>query len=267
MSGPSRLALALLPALFLMLAACGGNADTVASPTPSADIPTPTSAPQAASPTAPDATVTPPVRVGDEPVGFMTEDGVTIRGHLYEPTGPRRKVVILAHMSSNDQRAWTAFAEELASQGVAAMTFDFRGYGETGGSRAVGQIDRDLDAAVRFIRSRDYTQVYLVGAEMGGTAALKVAARQEVAGIVSLSALTSFMGLDASADVAEVRRPKLFLASRDDADAARAVTFFMDNATGEKERELYDGRARGTDLLEGRTAEDVKRRIVALINR
>ena len=69
---------------------------------------------------------------------------------------------MLAHEFPKDQKAWTPFARELAARGVDALTFDFRGYGETGGTKDVAKIDRDMESAVRFIRSRDYAQVYVI---------------------------------------------------------------------------------------------------------
>jgi dienelactone hydrolase len=269
MPGPSRLALVALLSLSVLLVACnrggGGNAATPAPVTP-------TQLPQATAtetpPTVPDPTSTPVRRVGNEPVGFQTTDGVTIRGHLYEPTGPRRKVVILAHMSSNDQEAWSGFAQELAAAGIAALTFDFRGYGETGGAQDVPNIHRDLDAAVRFMRARDYPQVYVVGAEMGGTAALKVAASREVAGVVAVSAPRSIMGLNAEADVANIRAPKLFVASRDDpSGAADDLEYFRTRAPAPTETLLYDGRDQGTGFLEGAVASQFKAQITGFVSR
>jgi alpha-beta hydrolase superfamily lysophospholipase len=204
--------------------------------------------------------------VGDEPVGFETEDGVVVRGHLFEPTGPRRKVAVLAHASTNDQRAWTGFAQELARQGIAALTFDFRGFGETGGQRDIANVHRDLDAAVRFLRSRDYTQVYIIGEEMGGTAALKVAARQDLAGVVTLSARLSIMGLTAEPDLASVTEPKLFLVAQGDAQGATAAAAFMSATPGQKDSHVFAGSAIGVSLLQGATGEAVRQRILQFLN-
>ena len=255
-------------ALALSLAACdGGNNDTQGSPKVTATAPsgqasgtlTPS---EGATPSA----TTPGGRVSDEAVAFQTDDGVTVRGHVYSSPGPQRRAVILAHMFPNDQRAWQAFAPELAAIGIAALTFDFRGYGETGGSKDAAKIDLDLDAAVRFLKSRDYPLVYLVGASMGGTAALKVAARQDLAGVVSVSAPTNFMGLDARQDVASVSERKLFIASRGDGDAPAAVTFFMQSAPDPKQSQLFDGSAHGSELLQGASAGAFERLVIDFVS-
>ncbi len=204
----------------------------------------------------------------DEPVRFQTEDGVVISGHLYASAGPRRKVVVFAHEYPKDQKAWQGFAQELAASGIAALTFDFRGYGETAGSKDPTKADRDLSAAVRFIKSRDYLQVYVIGASFGGTAALKVLAKETgVTGLVTVSAPVEFMGLDARNDVASVRGAKLFLAARNDGSAAGAVGFFMQNALDPKESQVFEGSAHASDLLEGATAQPFRQAVLAFLNR
>jgi dienelactone hydrolase len=242
--------------LILLLVACGGGGDDESSgESPDVKVsPVDTSAGDKpageASPV--------PGTVSDEPVRFETADGVTVAGHLYSGGGPKRKVVVLAHEYPTSQKAWTAFARELATKGVDALTFDFRGYGETGGSKDTAKIDRDLESAVRFIRSRDYAQVYVFGASMGGTAALKVAARLDLAGVATLSAPTDFQGLDARTDVKSVTEPRLFLAAKGDDGAPGAVDYFAQNAPGAKTTQILEGSAHGTELLSGSTAGTTK---------
>jgi pimeloyl-ACP methyl ester carboxylesterase len=245
--------LALVVFLALLLAACGGGTGP-ASPTTS-PIASPTlSAP--ATPARGAATATPVTGV---PVSFTTEDNVTIKGRLF---GSGETAVVFAHMYPNDQRAWWGFASEVAAQGYAALTFDFRGYGETGGSKDAAHIDRDLAAAIRYLREQGYKRVILVGASMGGTAALKVAARDEfkglLAGVVAVSAPQAFQGLVAVDDVTNIKVPMLFVASQDDGVAFESLEAFYDRATGPKQQQVYTGNAHGTALLEGDHAQEFK---------
>jgi alpha-beta hydrolase superfamily lysophospholipase len=264
-----RLAL-FAPLLFFatLLLACGGDDDSDGStsngttaPTISGEAtPSPTAA--ADKPTQEAA----PVGITDEPVRFETSDGVTIAGHLYSSGGPKRKVVVLAHEFPKDQTAWTGFANQLAAAGIDALTFDFRGYGETGGDKDVSKIDLDLEYAARFIASRDYAKVYLFGASMGGTAAIKVAARLDLAGLVTLSAPDDFMGLDAREDIAAVTEPKLFIAARGDDGAPGAVDFFMQQASGPKDSTIYEGSEHGTDILRGPSGPDLETALFAFLD-
>lgn len=252
----SRIAPILALLLASILVACGGGDD---SDEP-ADSPEVKVSPAGASDaTKPAGEAAPAGNIADETVRFETTDGVTVVGHVYSSGGAKRKVVVLAHEFPTSQKAWTAFARELAARGVDALTFDFRGYGETGGSRDTTKIDRDLESAVRFIRSRDYAQVYIFGASMGGTAALKVASRLDLAGVVTLSAPTDFQGLDARADVKNVAEQKLFVAAKGDDGAPGAVDYFAQNSSGTKATQLYEGAAHGTELLSGNNADAVKK--------
>jgi pimeloyl-ACP methyl ester carboxylesterase len=248
--------LALIVFLALLLAACGGGekAHPVSPTAPSVASPTLTTLPRPVTPA--QATVAPVTGV---PVSFTTEDNLTIKGRLF---GSGQTAVVFAHMYPNDQQAWWGFASEVAGQGYAALTFDFRGYGETGGSKDIAHIDRDLSAAVRYLRERGYQRVILVGASMGGTAALKVAARDEfkglVVGVVAVSAPQAFEGLVAQDDVANIKVPMLFVASQGDSAAFQSLEAFYNTATGPKQRQVYSGNVHGTGLLQSEHAAEFK---------
>lgn len=228
-----------------LLAACGGGGGTTPAPT---------------SPTASPPTTAQPT--GSEAVSFQAEDGVVLKGHLF---GTGAKAVVLSHMRPADQRSWFDFAQMLAGQKLTALTFDFRGYGETGGAKDYSHIDRDVRAAVRFLKERGHQKVYLVGASMGGTASLVVAAKEEVAAVATLSAPDSFEGLDARGAVGEITVPKLFLAARGDTAATAALTTLYERAADPKDRELYDSDDHGTNLLTGGQGEAVAARLVAFL--
>jgi pimeloyl-ACP methyl ester carboxylesterase len=74
-------------------------------------------------------------------VSFRTGDGITLRGHVF---GSGDRWVILSHMFPDDQTAWYPFAAELAGRGYHVLTYDFRGYGESEGTKQIERIDRDL---------------------------------------------------------------------------------------------------------------------------
>jgi dienelactone hydrolase len=253
-----RLVIPLL-CIVLLSAACGGGKK---SPTPTSTSQTGVSVATVpssdAKPTTQSAPSADTSAVHDEAVVFETSDGVQVHGHLYSTPGPLRKIVIFGHEYDKNQTAWRDFAKELATKGINALTFDFRGYGETGGKKDVSKIDLDMEAAVRFMKSRDYSLVYLIGGSMGGTAVLKVAARQQVAGVVAVSAPVSFMGLDAGNDVAKITAPKLFVAARGDEGAPDAVATFMDKAQQPKQSQLYDGNQHATEILSGPSAAQFK---------
>jgi pimeloyl-ACP methyl ester carboxylesterase len=198
----------------------------------------------------------------DERVQITATDGVQLVGHLAGDAGPG---IVFGHMYPADQRSWTAFAREMAAAGFRTLTFDFRGYGESGGRKDIAAIDRDMEGAYRLLIGRKVRPVYLVGASMGGTAALLVAARVPVAGVATLSAPLAFRGLDATPALSKVTCRKLFIAAEGDTRAADAAKRLADATPGAKTLDLVPGADHGTVLLEGPEGAAVGRAIRAFL--
>jgi len=238
-----RRALFLIAILGLILAACGGGKEE--------------------APATPTVSGSPAATVSSQAVSFQTADGVTIGGHLF---GDGKKLVILCHMRPSDQTSWYGFANELAKAGYSALTFDFRGYGESTGRKDLPHIDRDIEAAIEEMRSEGYEPIYLVGASMGGTASLIAAAQMEVAGVVAISAPADFEGLDAEKVVDQVSERKLFIASKGDSSAMTSLERLFERAPEPKEEKVFEGSEHGTNLLEGGHAAEAKAAIMAFLS-
>jgi esterase/lipase len=197
-------------------------------------------------------------------VSFTTDDGVDLVGEL---RGEGDTAVILLHMYPSDRTAWSPFAELLAEEGYTALAFDFRGYGNSDGDRVVSEIWRDTLAAVRFMRQRGHDRIVLVGASMGGTAALIVGAREELDGVVALSAPSSFMGLTILPEALEIiEEPKLFVAAEGDTSAAATAQQLYAAVPQPKRIEVVDGSAHGIELVVGSEGAAVRRSVVAFLS-
>ena len=180
-------------------------------------------------------------------------DEVALEGRLF---GAEHDVaVILSHMRRADQTAWFDFAMELADAGYAVLTFNFRGYGESEGDQDFDLLDEDLLAAVAFVRDQGSSQVFLVGASMGGTATLVVAEQADVDGAVAVSAPSTFAEQDALAAVATIAEPKLLIASEDATGDMVSLEELLEAALVPKERATYSGTAHGTDLFDPELSE------------
>jgi pimeloyl-ACP methyl ester carboxylesterase len=200
-----------------------------------------------------------------EPVRFTTDDGVELAGEL---RGDGKVGVVLAHMFPTDRTSWSSFATGLGDRGFRTLTFDFRGYGDSGGEKDIPEIWRDVVAATRALRDDGATNVVLVGASMGGTAALRAAVQEPVDGVVTLSAPSTFMGLTAPPEVlAGVTVPKLFVAADADGTAAQTAQTFYEQSPAPKRVEIVIGTEHGTDMLEGRQGELVRRFITSFLER
>jgi pimeloyl-ACP methyl ester carboxylesterase len=196
---------------------------------------------------------------GSRAISFRTPDGVRLEGRLFGPAGATAGVVLaLAHMLPADQSSFYDLAAHLGAQGYRVLTFDFRGYcpgGDAGcseGDRDPAAAPIDLGAAVAELRSRGVGRVGLVGASMGGTAAIRVAASEgdAVETLVTLSAPQVIEGLSVGpAELQTVTAAKLFVAGNADGRAAADAEAFYLASLQPKRYEILTTDAHGTDLL------------------
>ena len=193
-------------------------------------------------------------------ISFTTGDGVELKGKLF---GKGDTGVVLAHMFPADQTSWWEFGQVLADEGYMALAFDFRGYGESGGSKEINLIGMDIMAALKFLRGRGASSIFLIGASMGGTASLKVAASGSVTGVVSLSAPLDFRGLNVEGE--RVRVPALLMASEGDEPGTRNLEAAFEGGIVVKETSesvIYqDTDEHGTDILNGKYGDAASMRI------
>jgi pimeloyl-ACP methyl ester carboxylesterase len=187
---------------------------------------------------------------------FIAEDGLVLHGSIFGngPTG-----VVLAHMLGSDQGVWKELGETLAARGFTAFTFDFRGHGSSPGPRDPTLAASDLRAAVRVVQAQLHLpRLFVVGASMGGTAALKVAAGENVLGVISISGPANISGLSAVSDSARITAPKLFIAAEGDSPYVNDARSLFERARDPKELQIVGGRSHGTDLIEGGQGNEVR---------
>jgi pimeloyl-ACP methyl ester carboxylesterase len=214
----------------------------------------------AAACAAPEGAPTPGASATQAPgsaVSFATPDGITLSGRLF---GGGPVAVALAHMYPSDASSWFPMAARLGKLGYTALAFNFRGYDGSGGSREVAKAAIDLRAAYDFLKARGSQRVALVGASMGGTASLIVAAEADTPAVVVISAPAMFQDLDAQPAAPKIPAPVLLLAASGDGPAAqslRTLSALLPN----REPKLFDGGAHGTNLLLDRpeSADEVVR--------
>jgi esterase/lipase len=195
----------------------------------------------------------PPVDIGTEisfevPAARGQPQTILLRGI---ERGSGTVGVVLAHMLNSSQTAWTPLVTELLGRGLHVLTFDFRGHGLSGGDRTPSLADLDLMGAVAKIRSLGATKVFVIGASMGGTAAVAVAAAETLEGVVTISAPVEVGGLRADEAVRKLDEPSLYIVAEKDqmqyVEAARALAAA---APEPKRLEVIRGApAHGTDLL------------------
>jgi pimeloyl-ACP methyl ester carboxylesterase len=188
---------------------------------------------------------------------FHAADGTKLVGHRF---GKGTTAVILAHQSEGDLCDWVPYARRLAARGYFVFPIDFRGYGFSTpafGKRAE-RFPQDVAAAVKALRGLGKKKIYVVGASMGGIAALAAAPgiTPPLAGVVSVSSPTRFRGMDGIAAGKKLRVPVLYLAATEDDNAGYdfsedAEALHAAAVSTQNQLELLPGPLHGIALVAG----------------
>lgn len=116
---------------------------------------------------------------------YFPSGGVSCAAWLYQAAaGPdKAPVIVMAHGLSGTRRdRLGAFAERFAAAGIAALVFDYRGFGDSEGEPDLFEPERQLSdwrAAIAFARSLpsiDAARLATFGSSLGGGNALAAAA-------------------------------------------------------------------------------------------
>ena len=206
-----------------------------------------------------------------EMVTFTTTDSVNLAGTLF---GQGDTAVILAHQGTPgaDQTTWQPFAHLLAERGYTALTFDFRGVGQSEGELGYGKLARDVSAAVQFLQGRGYQHIVCAGASMGGTACILAAQDFAFTGVILLaSTMMAGSGMDSMHltpdGLKTLTQPKLFIAADGDRSPVVADTKHMyELSPNPKDLLLLPGTQHGTDLFNTDAGEELSAAMLRFID-
>jgi predicted alpha/beta hydrolase len=131
-------------------------------------------------------------------ITFQADNGgVALAGRYYAPQSVVKAVVLIAGAMGVKQDYYAEFAQWLAAQGYAALSFDYRGLGEslpTGRSLRGFRADlfdwaRDIDAAIDALVARHPdAPLCVVGHSLGAQLPGLLRHRDRIAGLVSVAA-------------------------------------------------------------------------------
>lgn len=137
-----------------------------------------------------------------EHVRIETVDGVSLGATVYGPRSEARAVVVIQAGTAIPQTHYRAFAEHLAAQGCVAITYDYRGIGESRPASLVSYDASMLDWALRDARAvlawaeRGFpgSPRFVVGHSFGGQTIGLLDELGEVDGVVLVAAQLGFYG-------------------------------------------------------------------------
>jgi pimeloyl-ACP methyl ester carboxylesterase len=175
------------------------------------------------------------VNISAKEVVFSTADNASIQADftLRGPVG-----VILAHGAVFDKDSWGEIRERLIDKDFTVLAINFRGYGKSTLGSKSGALYEDILAAVQFLKEQGITQVNILGASMGASAAAKASVASEPKDI-------NRMVLLSPAFIAEPEKLQgylLFIASEEE-PSINAIKANFDQAPNNPKRlEILSGR-------------------------
>jgi dienelactone hydrolase len=172
-------------------------------------------------------------QVQKKDVDIKAPDGVKLKGTFFSAGRPGPAMLLL-HQCNMDRHAWDGLAEDLASNGFQVLTIDYRGFGESGGSKSTDpdtlaairkKWPGDVDAAFAYLTSQkgvDQSRIAVGGASCGVTQSSDLAARhQEIKALMLLSGMASDAAKEYIASNASL--PVFGAASEGDTGAAKGI--------------------------------------------
>ena len=198
-----------------------------------------------------------------EAISFSTEDGGTICADIY---GNGSRAVVLAHGGQFHKESWRDQARALAGDGFQVLAIDFRGFGCSTGP---GQDDffkapfeKDVLAAVDYLKQHGAKTVSVVGASFGGWAAGAASIKSTVRVIDRIV----FLGTAPNLSAEKLKSRSLFIVSRDDADGASlrlpGIRAQYEKAPQPKQLIVLDGSAHAQFLFQTESTGRVMREIL-----
>jgi dienelactone hydrolase len=151
------------------------------------------------------AAATPAARVVD----LTSPDGIVLKASYFSPGRPGPGIVLL-HACNSDRSSWNGLAGAAAARGYHVLALDYRGYGQSGGTRsddpqqqrwiADREWPADIDGAYAWLTSQpgvDKTRMAAAGASCGVNESVQLARRHpEVRTVVLLSGAIAASGRD-----------------------------------------------------------------------
>jgi pimeloyl-ACP methyl ester carboxylesterase len=200
-------------------------------------------------------------------VSLTADDGGKVCANLY---GQGTRGVVLAHGGRFNKESWKNQADALVSAGFEVIAIDFRGFGCSTGP---GQKDfdnapfeKDVLAAVHYLKSDGAKTVSVVGGSFGGSAAGDASIKSAPGEIDRIVLLGAEPNLPAD----KLKSRSLFIVARDDSNGAGprlpGIRAQYEKAPQPKELIILDGSAHAQFLFQTDQGPRVMREILRFLS-
>jgi pimeloyl-ACP methyl ester carboxylesterase len=207
---------------------------------------------------------------GQQAVSFGTEDGGRLCAEAWKDlSGDGAKGLVLAHGGRFHKESWRPQARVLSSRGFQVLAIDFRGSGCSIGPRQANfddaPFDKDVIAAVRYLKQHGAKTVSIVGGSFGGGAAGDASIRSGAGEIDRIV----FLGAAPNLPAQNLKSRSLFIVARDDANGAGprlpGIRAQFEKAPQPKELIVVEGSAHAQYLFQTDQADRVMREILRFL--
>jgi abhydrolase domain-containing protein 17 len=126
-------------------------------------------------------------------IKLKTSNGETISAKFYQ-NDTAAFTILFSHGNAEDIGTVEPFILRLRENGFAVLAYDYRGYGTSEGTPSENNTYRDIDAAYEYLteqRKIPADSIILHGRSLGGGAAVDLASRKLVGGLILESTFTS----------------------------------------------------------------------------
>lgn len=189
---------------------------------------------------------------------FPSRDGVQLSGRSYDGGDV---ALVLAHMSrpGDSQLDWADTAQYLTQRGYTVLTYNRRGKCDSAGAACSEGVESDLTkgwldmlGAVDYLTEAGHQRVFVGGASIGATTAMRAAEEdpEAVAGVFWFAGQTNGGSYRFSeADVQQLPCPKLFITTDGDGIGVASIRSLMEWAPDPKVELTVEGNEHGTDVF------------------
>ena len=200
-------------------------------------------------------------------ISFSAADGGRVCADLY---GSGARAVVLAHGGRFNKESWRVQANALVSEGFRVLAIDFRGFGcSTGPGQADfdnAPFEKDVMAAVHYLKTRGAKAVSVVGGSFGGAAAGDASIKSAPGEIDRIVLL----GAEPNLPAEKLKSRALFIVARDDANGAGirlpGIRAQYEKAPGPKELIILDGSAHAQFLFQTDQSARVMQEILRFLS-
>src|SRR5947209_11598328 len=106
------------------------------------------------------------VAAGKAEVSFAAPDGFMLKGTFFSAGKPGPGLLLL-HQCNADRKVYDQLGTMLSTAGYNVLSFDFRGFGDSKGQKAMEKMPTDVDAAFTFLTSQEFVNSNALGIVAG----------------------------------------------------------------------------------------------------